>query len=649
MNTVQSPYPQFFDTDGTPLDDGLVYVGIAGENPETSPLALYWDEAKTQPAAQPIRTRGGYAVRHGSIAQIYVESDSYSMTCKTSAGKFVFTHPDVTAIASLRADLASTLATKGPALLGFNWDNVYPDDTVGNALVSGSNLVNVLRFIPPEYHAAIRAGTHTTPLLHTYIQAAADSAAYGLFFPAGGYPIGLRISVKPGMRLDGEAGGRWASLGAFVYNDVVGGGVFWQTDDVVANAQVAGTSIRYFKLRADYPIMLNDPALKVSDSYSGGDVIPPYIMASEVRDCGIMERAAGVGTGITISKTFDSVIEGNEISGFDIGLLVHGSDLNEVRRNRIVGFASYGALEISTGTFGSQNQIEHNDILAGGATSTYIKTCSRHVRVIDNYFETSGCKGFVDISNTDCPQYGTNVPARPLTIVARDNRIDDKDKATDWVYRLQGGAASTVLHDMATSGARAADAKLLVVVGGALPVKYNANYPANYDIRIPESSDWGDFKTGQAPIPSNGITVTAENLTAMSQLNANNAWDYLFYQGEKEFQLTADAVDMYAFLPWSGNSLHPLEVGATYDIYVTASSETGETLNATYLYGDPVSGGTATPLVLTADPTTYYVTSQAAPAGTQHFGVHLTKAATTGTIEVQSIQFVKRSLLGRLW
>jgi len=51
---ITSPYPVFFDKDGTPLENGSIYIGQPNLNPETSPVTVYWDEALTQPAAQPI-------------------------------------------------------------------------------------------------------------------------------------------------------------------------------------------------------------------------------------------------------------------------------------------------------------------------------------------------------------------------------------------------------------------------------------------------------------------------------------------------------------------------------------------------------------------------------------------------------------------
>jgi hypothetical protein len=54
--SVLTPFPLFYDADGVPLEEGYIYVGVAGLNPETNPQLVYWDSALTIVAAQPVRT-----------------------------------------------------------------------------------------------------------------------------------------------------------------------------------------------------------------------------------------------------------------------------------------------------------------------------------------------------------------------------------------------------------------------------------------------------------------------------------------------------------------------------------------------------------------------------------------------------------------
>lgn len=75
MLATTSPYPQYFDLDGSPLDAGYVYFGLANQDPQTSPKQVYWDADGTIPAAQPVRTLNGYPARSGSPALLFVDGD----------------------------------------------------------------------------------------------------------------------------------------------------------------------------------------------------------------------------------------------------------------------------------------------------------------------------------------------------------------------------------------------------------------------------------------------------------------------------------------------------------------------------------------------------------------------------------------------
>ena len=116
MLQIQSPFQQLFDTNGSPLDDGYVYIGTANTNPETSPIAIYWDDAGTIPAAQPLRTLNGYIVRSGTPARVYTALEDFSMTVKDKQGRVVFSVLDATSLSNLQNNLASS---GGSALVGF--------------------------------------------------------------------------------------------------------------------------------------------------------------------------------------------------------------------------------------------------------------------------------------------------------------------------------------------------------------------------------------------------------------------------------------------------------------------------------------------------------------------------------------------------
>lgn len=89
MIEVRTPANQFFDTDGTPLDNGYIYIGTTGANPETTPQAVYWDKDGTIPAAQPIRTINGFPARDGAVSKFYTSTKNYSITVKDKRGILV--------------------------------------------------------------------------------------------------------------------------------------------------------------------------------------------------------------------------------------------------------------------------------------------------------------------------------------------------------------------------------------------------------------------------------------------------------------------------------------------------------------------------------------------------------------------------------
>jgi hypothetical protein len=90
---VQPPFPIMTDIDGQPLEDGFIWIGVPNLPPISNPVAVYWDEALTIPAAQPIRTRGGYPMNSGTPARLYVNG-SYSIQIQNRNGSVLYTSPE---------------------------------------------------------------------------------------------------------------------------------------------------------------------------------------------------------------------------------------------------------------------------------------------------------------------------------------------------------------------------------------------------------------------------------------------------------------------------------------------------------------------------------------------------------------------------
>jgi len=86
---VQNPISQWVGLDGRLLQNGQLFFGLPNQNPETSPITVYWDMAMTQPAAQPVRTINGMPSRNGTPSELFF-LDDYSVTVREGDGRIIF-------------------------------------------------------------------------------------------------------------------------------------------------------------------------------------------------------------------------------------------------------------------------------------------------------------------------------------------------------------------------------------------------------------------------------------------------------------------------------------------------------------------------------------------------------------------------------
>lgn len=88
---VETPFQNFTGLDGKPLTNGKVYIGQVGTDPTVfaNQIPVFWDEALTIPAAQPLTTSAGYIVRTGTPTRVWVATD-YSISVKNSSNLLVY-------------------------------------------------------------------------------------------------------------------------------------------------------------------------------------------------------------------------------------------------------------------------------------------------------------------------------------------------------------------------------------------------------------------------------------------------------------------------------------------------------------------------------------------------------------------------------
>jgi hypothetical protein len=190
---IASPFQQFFDRDGSPLDSGFVYVGTVNLNPETNPLTVYFDDALTIPAAQPLRTSNGYIVRNGSPARIYTSQEDFSLTVRDKRNVLVFTVADATSLSNLQTQLASG---SGSSLVGYNQGGAGAvDRTVQSRL---RDYVSVRDF------GAVGDGVaNDTAAIQAAIDAISAAGGGNILIPAGTYMVST-IVPKDYVSLYGE-------------------------------------------------------------------------------------------------------------------------------------------------------------------------------------------------------------------------------------------------------------------------------------------------------------------------------------------------------------------------------------------------------------------------------------------------------------
>lgn len=86
---VVSPYQPINGLTGLGLNNGALYIGADGSDPQVVPQQCYWDAAGTIPAPQPIPITGGYPMYLGSPARLYTGS-VYSIRVRDASGVQVF-------------------------------------------------------------------------------------------------------------------------------------------------------------------------------------------------------------------------------------------------------------------------------------------------------------------------------------------------------------------------------------------------------------------------------------------------------------------------------------------------------------------------------------------------------------------------------
>lgn len=115
---ISSPFPVFTDTDGLPLENGYIDIGVAGLNPLSNPLQAYWDQALTMPATN-IRTTRGYPARNGAAGFLYAPPGDFSILVRNKNNVVIFSNLNVIdTLTVVQNDLLTKADLDSPAFIG---------------------------------------------------------------------------------------------------------------------------------------------------------------------------------------------------------------------------------------------------------------------------------------------------------------------------------------------------------------------------------------------------------------------------------------------------------------------------------------------------------------------------------------------------
>lgn len=149
--TTQIIYQKNFipDVNGSPMDFGTLYIGVANQDPETNPITVYWDSALTQVATQPLSISAGAVMHNGARAAVYASAVNYSFRAKNRSGTVVdYVAASNDPVVTLTSDLASTASGKGDAQIGHIQS--------GTGAVAETVQTGLRRFVYAEQYSSVQ-------------------------------------------------------------------------------------------------------------------------------------------------------------------------------------------------------------------------------------------------------------------------------------------------------------------------------------------------------------------------------------------------------------------------------------------------------------------------------------------------------------
>lgn len=351
--SISVPYPVFSGRDGLPLDNGYVWIGAPNLYPITNPISVYFDEALTIQATQPLRTINGFISNAGTPAQVYVDAVNFSILVQDSKGTMIYNFPDGTGLS--------------PDACGVTYDPPFTGGVPYPVCEKLEQTVSVTDF------GAVGDGTtNDTAAIQAAVNATAGKA---LFVPAGTYLINSNIIVSSEVMMFGDGrdnsqftGAGKFSLGASLQVENIG---FLGTNEhlEIATNAVGATTFGY--IRVDKCLFNNSTTFSIVTEGINRDVF-----VDEVTVLNSVFNGGGAGSGAIDIRASHRVAN------------IHNNIIEDYNSGGGCGAIRFGQLTTSTDnncySHITSNYID-NISATGGTGSTYgIQVLKGFMNIIGN-------------------------------------------------------------------------------------------------------------------------------------------------------------------------------------------------------------------------------------------------------------------------
>lgn len=251
-----NPYAYLVDTQGTALDDGLIYVGVANENPVTNPIDLFYDADLTVAAPNPIPTINGFAANTGAPIRVYTSELAYSIKATDKNGVQIFYEPRIQNTDMYRLDALGALSR-----------------TVNSKL---SDFINVA-----DFGAVPDGETDCTDSIQAAIDYANLSGGGAVYLNSGVYMIS-GLTMRSRVSLIGK-GQDLTELRMIVGSN----------QDAIVGVNIESVTLKDLRINGQYLLgEYNEPDVDVGNSMGGGI---NWSAAAFVLDDVIITNIAGIG------------------------------------------------------------------------------------------------------------------------------------------------------------------------------------------------------------------------------------------------------------------------------------------------------------------------------------------------------------------